>query len=320
MNGALIGVGYWGVNYLRLLQTIENVKLAYVADISNRALERVKTPNEIKKTEDLNKVIEDPIIDFVVVTTPASTHYSLVSKLIRAGKSVLVEKPLTMSHNEANELIDLAYRERVTLLTGHTYLYNSAYRYIKGLIKSGRFGKIHYVYGERMGLGPIRNDASCLWDLGVHDVSMALDLMGDLPDNKAATTIKFIKKDSDASDFASFYLSYNDNTIFSFNVSWYSPYKVRLWTIVCDKAMITFNDMNSDFPITIVKNSINAYGNANEYSQYYTLGDVIKPKIERSEPLRNLMEVFLNKIEKKDYSPDLGSLQVVKVMEELAGN
>ena len=317
MQAALIGLGYWGKNYLRLLLDNKKVNLLMVGDVSNDALSRLEIPSGIIKTNVLEDIYNDTDIDFVIVTTPASTHYSIVKGLLESGKSVLVEKPLTLSSDEAKELIEMAYKSHLTLLVGHTYLYNDAYQFLKKFIGEGNLGKILYVYGERMGLGPIRSDASCIWDLAVHDISMALDIMGRMPSKTSAISSVFINKDMGISDFASIGFSYDSGQTFSFNVSWYSPSKVRTWKIVGEKAMVIFDDMDKEFPISIYEISANPNFVRDDVTGYYSLGKMFKPRIHNREPLKVLLDNFISLFQKSDSYRDELALNVVKLIENL---
>lgn len=319
MKAALIGVGYWGKNYLRLLSEAEGVHLKWVADIAENSLANVTVPSETKKTGDLKDVYYDENVDFAVVTTPASTHYEIVKNLLLSGKSVLVEKPLTLSARHARELVDLSQQLGQVLLTGHTFLYNDAYRYIKQFIRRGEAGTILYVYGERMGLGPIRNDASCLWDLAVHDVSMILDLINRKPDTFSLVTSNFIKSNGHIPDFASFSVKYDDGLIFSFNVSWYSPSKVRRWNIIGSKAMIVFDDVEKEYPITIKYISLNDKKEVIDSSGYYKIGDVVQPHLKLGEPLKNLLDEFIVRVKGGEIFRDEIAVDIVSLLERMDG-
>ena len=317
MKAALIGVGYWGKNYLRLLSEDPTLELLYVADVSPDAISKVEVGEGTLKTSNLDDIFNSRDVDFVVVTTPASTHYDIVKHALMSGKSVLVEKPLTLSSKEATELINLAEDSGLILLTGHTYLYNDAYRFLKNYLDSGKLGELLYVYGVRMGLGPIRNDASCLWDLAVHDISMALDLTGKIPEKYSIISSSFINSKKSITDFASVGLLYSSGPTFSFTVSWYSPSKVREWKLVGSKAMVTFNDMNKEYPVTINEISVNSDAERMALEGYYRVGDMSQPRINAREPLKVLIEHFLELIKKGESFRDELAVKVVTLIENL---
>ena len=317
MKAALVGIGYWGRNYLRLLSQRDDVELKYVGDTSSVALSKITVPFETIKTNQIDRIYNDKEIDFVVVTTPASTHYDVVKNLLLSGKSVLVEKPLTLNHKEAEELVSLANANGLILLTGHTFLYNDAFKYVKEFVNKGGVGRLLYIYGERMGLGPIRADASCLWDLAVHDVAMVIDLMNSVPSNYSLTTSNFINRHKNISDFANFSLKYMNNLVFSFNVTWYFPSKVRKWNIIGSNAMITFDDTIKDYPVTIKNISVNDSNPESGYEGYYSEGDLFEPHIIQKEPLSNLLEEFILKIKNKEKFQDKLSIDVVTLLEKM---
>lgn len=317
MKAALIGIGYWGKNYMRLLSQRDDIHLKYVGDASNIALSQIPVPTGTIKTNKIDDILGDTEIDFVVVTTPASAHYEIVKSLLLSGKSVLVEKPLTLSSKEAEELVSLANANGLVLLTGHTFLYNDAFRYVRDFINKGKAGELLYIYGERVGLGPIRTDASCLWDLAVHDISMVIDLMKSVPSSYSLTTSNFINRHKNISDFANFSLKYGKNLVFSFNVSWYFPSKVRRWNIIGSKAMVTFDDTNKDYPVAVKYISVNENDSESEIQGYYKNGDLFEPHIIQKEPLSNLLDEFISIINNKRKFSDKLSLDVVTLLEKM---
>src|SRR5260370_15630096 len=90
------------------------------------------------------EVLTSPRIDAVVVITPVWTHYDLAKKALENGKHVFVEKPFTSTSAQAEELIELAARKKLTIMVDHTFLFTGAVRKIHELIKKGVLGYLHY--------------------------------------------------------------------------------------------------------------------------------------------------------------------------------
>lgn len=289
---ALVGVGYWGPNYLRLVTESESFTLKVVCD-------KDPTRFEIKGLKKSNaKLFIDPLlaissdVDCVILSTPATTHYELCKLALKAGKHVLVEKPLTLSLTQAKELFEIAKQNHLVLMAGQVYLYNNAIRFIRERLKSRRV--LHLAH-TRTGLGPIRNDVNAVWDLAIHDFAITTyltqfpeivwgvgeALLGELED----TALCFLKMSS---------------SIASIRVSWLDPLKRREISIVTQEEMIIFDDTNTQEPVKIYERGAQAQkleGSQAAFKFLIKNGPVISPFIPYEEPLALQLERFAQRIE-----------------------
>ena len=169
----VIGYGYWGPNLVRNLAEVPDVTLVKVADFKQERLDlaRRRFPH-LQTTTSPAEVIEDPGIDAVVIATPQATHFDLSMAALRANKHVLVEKPMCSSSDEAERMIEAAGARNLVLMVDHTFCYSGAVQKIRELIDSGEIGDIYYYDAARINLGLFREDASVLWDLAIHDLSI----------------------------------------------------------------------------------------------------------------------------------------------------
>ncbi len=225
LNVALIGLGYWGKNYLRVLQNIERIKLRYVCDNNPEVLKGV--PSYIRTTLDYEEIAKDEDIKAAFLVTPASTHYEIAKLFLEQGKHLLVEKPLTMNVKEAFDLARIAKENKVTLMVGHIYCFHPAIQYLRKLIKSRKLGKVFYGIAIRIGLGPIRQDASCTWDLATHDIAILDYLFNNMPIYVTATATTFLQRDRNIYDYAYIHLEYPEMQ-FAITASWYAAEKLEV--------------------------------------------------------------------------------------------
>ncbi len=298
LNIALVGVGYWGANYIRVLRQLKDVRLTYICDKDHSALEKYRdVADHVKLTDDIHELAEDEGLQLVIVATPASTHYEITKAMLEARKHVLVEKPLTMNFGDAVKLANLAKEMGRTLMVGHIYRFNQSVNYIESMLKSGRLGELFYGVGLRMGLGPIRSDASCTWDLATHDIAMLDFLLNKMPRQISAHGSSFLRKGREIYDYASVFLDYEDGFRFSLTVSWYAPEKIRTWYLMGSKGMLKFDD-NKNPPVTIYDKSVTfTPASENGMSKAGNIlpkqGDTIMPYIEQSEPLMAEVRHFI---------------------------
>ena len=294
MKIAIIGLGYWGKNYLRIIQSYKEIDLVAVIDPNfNLSLN-----NEVLNFKSLNEMLNAKIeIDAAIVCTPTNTHYELIKTLLLNKISVLAEKPLTTKSEQATELINLAKKNNLVLLVDHTFLYNNALNFAIDKINSGEIGSLLHINFERTNLGPIRTDVSCLWDLTTHDIAI-LNAITNLEPEKINASI-YNSSSSTSFDMINVSLNYKDSLFVTLFSSWLHPDKVRRIKFVGDKKMIVFDDLNLNEPIKVYDKKFDqiydkqAYSLDNNSFFSFSIGDVVSPYIEKSEPLKEVVNHFL---------------------------
>jgi predicted dehydrogenase len=295
---AVIGAGHWGPNLIRNFHNHQTSEVAWVADRDEArlALTRSRFP-EIRVTHDAAEVFADPGVDGVVIATPTVTHYGLAAAALGAGKHVLVEKPIATRLAEAEELCALAERAGRVLMVGHVFLFNSAIRRVKEFLGQGKLGQIFYLSMMRTNLGPIRMDVNAAWDLAAHDVAIANYWLDGVPVGAAAHGGCWINDGIEDAVFAQ--LWYPDGIMVNLHVSWLSPRKVRDITIVGEKGMLTFDDMNLSEPLRLYDKQVTdqrSPGFIDTFASFRTSireGDILIPRVTTNEPLRAECEHFL---------------------------
>ena len=298
MNYAIIGLGYWGKNYYRILNSNDNINLSAVVD-SNQ---NINLDEGIKHFPDLEDLLNSEInIDAAIIATPTNTHYAITKKLLNNGIHVLVEKPLSTKADEASELLNLADEKNLVLLVDHTFLYNEAINFAIKSIQDGEIGSLLHINFERTNLGPIRSDVSCLWDLTTHDVSILNAITPNEPTQIRASS--FNTSQTEAFDMVNVSLNYENNLFVTMFSSWLHPEKTRKIKIVGDKKMIVFDDLNFNEPIKIYDKKFDqiydkeiSQNNNNSFFSF-SIGDVVSPFIQNSEPLQQVVKHFMSSIE-----------------------
>lgn len=295
----LIGLGYWGPNYARVVTELPDVELGGVCDASKAALELIGTrAPSIPRMTDLDELLASDV-DAVIVATPTSTHFGIASAALRAGKHVLCEKPLAATVAECDELIGAATEGERILFTGHTFLFNPAVRRMRELVDDGEIGALLYAHAARTGLGPIRQDVNALWDLAPHDLSILFHLFGHEPVSVSATGQSFLREGVEDVVFAQ--LEFENGAIAGIHVSWLDPYKVRRVTAVGDKRMVVFDDVAVDEKLKVFDkgasyDSISESARGTEFGEYRAVirdGDIFIPKVAPREPLKEQVTEFV---------------------------
>jgi predicted dehydrogenase len=316
---AVIGCGYWGVNYVRILNELPGVTVTAICEQRAERLGEIRQRfPETPVFSSLEQVLAMPEVEAVVICTGATTHFEIACQAIAAGKHLLIEKPLTTKPADAAELVKLAQRQGVKLMVGHTFLYNPAVHLVKEHVQQADLGEIYYLYSCRTNLGPIRHDVNALWDLAPHDVSIFNYLLDSTPRWVSAVGAKVLKNHREDVGFIS--LGYDNNIIGHIHVSWADPNKVRELVVVGSKQRIVFNDMNTMERVKIFEKGISpVQPEAASFGEFQYLmrdGDIISPHVAASEPLKNQCRHFVDCIVNDQHPQTDGQdgLAVVRVM------
>jgi predicted dehydrogenase len=313
----LAGLGYWGPNLARNFDDLPDAELTWLSDLDDERLARygARFP-AARTTSRFEDMLEDDGVDAVVIATPVPTHAELARQALRAGKHVFVEKPVALAASDAEELDALADERGLTLMPGHLLLYHPGVRKLREIVVSGELGRLLVVYGNRQNLGKIRRDENVLWSLGAHDLSVILDLVSEEPVEVSARGESFLNPGVEDVVFA--YLRFPSGVVAHMHLSWLDPHKMRKLTVVGDRKMAIFDDMDVDRKVTVYDKG--PQEPADTYGEWLTrTGDIWSPKIPNDEPLRLECQHFLALVRgEADSAPAReNGVAVVRALEEL---
>lgn len=318
---AIIGCGYWGMNYVRIFNELPEARVVAVCD---QRVERLRELGRrypgIYRTTQADDAASRHGVDAVVVCTEASSHYEVTKNLLLAGKPVLVEKPLTATSAEADKLVALAESSGSTLMVGHTFIFNAGIRKVKEYVQQGD-GRVYYLYARRTNLGPIRRDVNALWDLAPHDIAIFNYLLDSSPEWASAVGGKVLRNCRHDVGFIS--LGYPGGVLAHIHVSWADPHKAREVAVVKSDKRIVFNDLNGLEQVRVFEKGVSPLEeeplNYGELRFEIRDGDIISPRIEAVEPLKSQCRHFLECIRsgERPISSGVEGREVVRVLEAI---
>ena len=299
MRLALIGFGYWGPNYARVLSDLPGAELTAICDQRADRLSLVRQRyRTVAACERLDDLWARDDVDAVVIATPASSHEALVRTALEHGRDVLVEKPMSLRAAGCDSLCDLAEATGRVLMVGYTFLYNAGVRKMKDMMAPEQFGQPYYLHATRTNLGPIRQDVNAAWDLAPHDIAIFNYLLGEQPLWASAIGTRVLKTDREDIAFAT--LGYQHDVIGNIHVSWADPNKVREVVAVGSRRRVVFDDLNDAERVRVYERGVSAgEAVADSYGEFKLLvrdGDIISPKVAPSEPLKNQCTEFIEAI------------------------
>jgi len=287
----VIGWGYWGPKIARNLDSLPHATVAMVADTDAHRLAKLIVNQPWIQTTTLIEEIFRSDVDAIVIATPVSTHFQLAREALMHGKHVLVEKPLTASVTEAEELVALAQEQQRFLMVGHTFEYNPAVNELRKLIQNGDLGKIYSIELERLNLGLFRNDINVIWDLAPHDLSILLYLLNQKPTQIKVQAHAHVQRN--IHDVAHLDLEFDDGMNAHIHVSWLHPSKVRRVTVIGDSRMAVYDDVNTAEMLKIYNKGADVHADP---VVSYRYGAITIPHIDWMEPLHLECEDFANAI------------------------
>jgi predicted dehydrogenase len=316
---AMVGCGYWGPNLIRNFISLSDCDVKKICDVDSGRLSHLKSlyPS-VETTKDFDQITKDPEIDAVVIATPVRFHFEMARASLREGKHTFVEKPMASSVAECEELLEIAETKNLILMIGHTFVYSAPVQRIKKIIDSDDLGQVQYISSQRLNLGLFQKDINVAWDLAPHDISIILYIMKEPPVSVNCQGKAHVNNNIE--DVTNMTLNFAGGGLAIIQSSWLDPNKVRRITVVGNKKMLVYDDLEPIEKIKIFDKRVEIpphYDTFAEFQYAYHYGDIHSPYIKMVEPLKVESQHFLDCIRKgtKPLSSGLDGLRVVQVLE-----
>jgi predicted dehydrogenase len=320
IRAGVIGFGYWGPNFVRVLRGLPDCEVVGIADTRDTALVAAA---RMHPGVALFRTVHDLLeagVDAVAVATPASSHFEIGKQLLEAGVDVLIEKPLALSVREGRELAEMAEARRRILMVGHLLEFHPGLVQFRETVRSGELGELYYLYTTRVNLGKVRAAESALWDLAPHDVSVIRFLTDARPLAVSAQGGSYLRCGLEDVVFAT--ITFEGGILANLHVSWLDPHKVRRITVVGNRRMAVFDDMEPSEKIRIIDKGIDRREHYESYQDAITerVGDIRIPPVPVGEPLKIEAAHFLDCVTRRtrprtDARCGIGVLEVLEAID-----
>lgn len=314
----VIGFGYWGPNFVRVFRGMPDCQLVGVVDTRADARHAVQEIHSgVGAYASVDELL-DVGVDAVVVATPASTHFEIGTHLLKSGIDVLIEKPLALSVEHGQRLAELAESKRRILMVGHLLEYHPALMQFRDTVRSGDLGKLYYLYTTRVNLGKVRAAESALWDLAPHDISIIRFLTDAKPLYVSSQGGSYLRPGLEDVVFAT--ITFEGGIVANVHVSWLDPHKVRRVTVVGDRRMAVFDDMEPAEKIRIIDKGIDTTEHYESFHDAISerIGDIRIPPLRQGEPLQAEAQHFLQCVRDRT-TPRTDAASGIRVLEVLEG-
>jgi predicted dehydrogenase len=315
----VVGCGYWGPNLIRNFRSLPDCRLEMMCDISEQRLKHLRgLYPEITGETNFDHLLNGAGLDAVVIATAVKFHYAMAKASLLAGKHTFIEKPMAASSAQCEELMQIARKNGLVLMVGHTFLYSPVVTKIKEIVDSGDLGDIRYIAARRLNLGLYQKDINVAWDLAPHDISIILHIMEELPRTVNCRGAAHVTPGVE--DVTSMCLSFRKNRTAIIHNSWLDPRKIREMTIVGSRRMIVYDDVAQIEKVRVFDARVERpphYDTFAEFQYAYHYGDMYVPYIKQEEPLKAECQHFLDCI--RDGTEPLTNgergLELVRILE-----
>ena len=321
IGAGVIGYGYWGPHLARNLAEAAGCRVVAISDLRDDRLAVARRHHPgVQTTTDWRELVADPRIDAVAIATPVSTHFDLALAALRAGKHVLVEKPLATSVEQVQRLIDEGERRRLVLMVDHTFVFTAAVQTVRDLVRAATFGDLYYYDAVRVNLGLFQHDVNVIWDLAVHDLSIMDYVLSVRPCAIAATAMSHVTGGPE--NIAYLTILFPAKVLGHVHVNWLAPAKIRQTTICGSRQMILYDDSEPDEKVKVYDRGVTTAGaddaeHLHKLLVQYRIGDVWAPRLDTTEALRTGVSHFIDCIERaaRPISDGAAGLRVVEMLE-----
>lgn len=311
INIGVIGIGRFGINYIRTFNQLDDANISWICSRSKNTLDKAKNELDlsVKATTDYKDILADKDIDAVAITTPATTHYKIAKEALLAGKHVIVEKPVTTSSKECEDLIKMSKRKNKVFMAAHIHRYNPGIQKLKEDIDSGKFGKINFIHYTHLGNGPVRADINALWDFFPHTLTICNYLFDEIPASVSANGACFLR--DKIQDIVVVNLKYKNGAYVTATGSWLYPFKRMELVVSGKKLSAAFDDYAKKEKLKYYDNLI-----IEDKNQAIAGRGYVSPDIDETRPLTAEMKHFLECI-RNNKEPLTGGNEALKVIKLL---
>src|SRR5437588_9965271 len=315
----VLGCGYWGPLLIRSFRGLPHCRLKAVCDPDIARVKHVcALYSDLEGITVPQQLFTACDVDAVVIATPVKSHYPLAKASLLAGKHTFIEKPMAISSQECEELIDIAERKGLVLMVDHTFLYSSPVRKIVEIVQAGDLGDIRYINSRRLNLGLFQKDINVAWDLAPHDISSILHVLGEFPTTINCQGNAHLTPGTE--DVTNMSLSFRNKRFATIQSSWLEPRKIREMTIVGTHRMIVYDDLQTHEKIRVYDVRVERpphYDSFAEFHYSYHYGDSYIPHIQQEEPLKVACQHFLDCIAagREPLSNGQAGLEMVRILE-----
>jgi len=269
---AVVGVGFWGRNHVRVYSEMPETELVGICDLNWERAKKVAKQYGVKAYKNSGRLLKREDVEAVSICTWTTTHAKEAVKALKAGKHILVEKPIASTVPEAKRILKIAERENLSLMVGFIERFNPGVQRVKEMIVKGEIGPPVSATARRVSQWPERiGDVGVVKDSAIHDVDVMRHIFTSDPITVYAQAGNLKHKRFE--DYAQVMLTFKNGRTAFIEANWLTPYKTRKLIITGSEGILTLDYLTQEISVE-------------------TAGQTLTPRHEWEEPLKLELKHF----------------------------
>ena len=297
LGTAVVGTGFWGKNHARVYKDLQETDLLAVCDIDAIRAKAVADQFGAKPYTNVRRMLQNEEIKAVSICTWSTSLARVAIEAVKAGKHVLVEKPMAASVKQAERLVDEAKKKRVHLTVGFLMRFIPGLQQMKKAVEEKTIGELVSATAKRVSQWPERiGDVGVVKDTAIHDIDVMLYLFNEDPIAVYAKTGSMRHKKFE--DYAQIMLTFEKGKTAFIESNWLTPYKTRILIATGSEAIMTLDYITQELRIEDAK-------------------ETVQPRYPTTEPLKLELRHFANCVlgKEKPLITGLDGLRALRIAE-----
>jgi UDP-N-acetylglucosamine 3-dehydrogenase len=255
LGTAVIGTGFWGKNHARVYSELESTELVAICDVNGERAKAVADQFGVKAYTSSSRMLKNEEVEALSVCTWSTKLAEEALKALRAGKHVLVEKPMATYTKQAEKLLEVAEENGLHLTVGFLMRFIPGLQHIREAVETKRIGELVCATARRVSQWPERiGDVGVVKDTAIHDIDVMRFISGEDPIGVYAKTGSM--KHRKFEDYAQIMLTYEDGKSAFIESNWLTPYKTRTLTVTGSDAIMRLDYMTQELWIEDPKENL----------------------------------------------------------------
>jgi UDP-N-acetylglucosamine 3-dehydrogenase len=290
---AVIGVGFWGKNHVRVFNELSETELYAVCDVNLKRAKVIAEKYDIDAYGDSRRMLKRKDIDAISVCTWTTTHAVEAMRVLRAGKHALVEKPIASTIRQARRIVNFAQQRDRHLMVGFIERFNPGVRRAKAVLTQGEIGELVSATAKRVSQWPERiGDVGVVKDYAIHEIDVMRGIFEEDPTSVYARVGNL--KHTKYEDYAQMMLTFQSGKTAFIEANWLTPDKIRSLTLTGSDAIMSLDYLTQGITIE-------------------TLEETLKPRYEWQEPLKLELQHFAESVI-EDKKPEVTGVDGLKAL------
>lgn len=290
---AVIGVGAMGTHHARIYAEMPEAELVGIADSDGERASAVARRYRTSSYSDYRKMLDRKKPDAVTIAVPTKFHLPVALEVIKRGIHIMLEKPISYTLEEGQEIVNASREAGISLMVGHIERFNPAIMQLRARLSDGEAGRVFQIDARRQGPFPARPiDVGVVVDLAVHDLDVIRYVTGNEVTRVFAETERRIHSHNE--DLLTGLLRLEDGAIATLSINWLTPRKIRELEVMGEQGMFRVNYLTQD--LFFFENGFAMNGNGWDSMKVFrgvSEGRMIRYAVTKREPLRIEQECFL---------------------------